>query len=73
VKYSNNLIHTTIFQKNYICDSGYICNKDCKFACDQSNIKGTLLEEQSTFLAVCQLPTEGFSLHICHSAHVHYK
>jgi hypothetical protein len=50
------------FSRKIIFVTLYIRNKDYKFCCDQSNIKGTVLERQSTFLTVCQLPTEGFSL-----------
>jgi len=42
--------------------TAYICDKDYKVGCDQSDVKDTLLEQLSTFLAVCQLSTEGYSL-----------
>ena len=38
-----------------------IAYKVCKFRRDRSIMKGTLLEEQSTFSAVRLLPSNGFS------------
>ena len=38
--------------------------KHCNFDCDRSILKGTLLGEQSTFSAECQLPSKGLSWNV---------
>jgi len=47
--------------KAVICPSVYIRSKSCDFAGKWSVMKGTLLEQQSTFWTVPWLPLEGFS------------